>query len=303
MNNLSLAQKVLARHLNRTANPLEGLDVTVDNAETVLQTLIQGAGDLDQINAELGVDLSNMTKLMAELTHSENIHHNGETILEHTKWVLEDLGKLTEGKDAATKQMLALVALLHDVGKAYTREVQPTGKVTFYSHAEKSVEIAQVLLAKYRAQLGETYQRILDLVRLHDMFHAIANDRKNQAPGATKYLRRLLQEAIYLDKHLDELSIFAKADSARSKAAEKYLKNIDDVLADVALAEQQKAEIEATKARQQANLQRRLPEIRNLLENNCPEAANALPNMHEVNELLGRAKRFDLIKQINLMTQ
>ena len=189
------------------------------------------------------------------------------------------------------------------VGKAYTHEIQPTGKVTFYSHAEKSVKIAQVLLAKYRVQLGETYQRILDLVRLHDMFHAIANDRKNQAPGATKYLRRLLQEAIYLDKHLEDLVVFAKADSARSKEAEKYLKNIDDALADVALAEQQKAEIEATKARQQANLQRRLPEIQGLLEKACPEAATALPNMHEVNVLLGRAKRFDLIKQINLMIQ
>ena len=275
--------------------------MTVDNAETVLQTLLENAGNLDQLNSKLGIDLRNMTKLMAELKHNDNIHHTGETIIEHTKWVLADLEKLTEGKDATTKQMLSLVALLHDVGKAYTREIQPNGKITFYKHAEKSVAIAQVLLAKYKDQLGQTYQRILDLIRLHDMFHAIANDRKNQVPGATKYLRRLLQESIYLDKHLDELVIFAKADSARSKAAEEYLKHIDDALADIALAEKLKAEQEVARARQQANIQRKLPEIRKLLEVEAPGAAQALPNVSKANAILGQAKQYDLIKQIRAM--
>ena len=238
---------------------------------------------------------------MAELKHNDNIHHTGETIIEHTKWVLADLEKLTEGKDATTKQMLSLVALLHDVGKAYTREIQPNGKITFYKHAEKSVAIAQVLLAQYKDQLGQTYQRILDLIRLHDMFHAIAHDRKNQVPGATKYLRRLLQESIYLDKHLDELVIFAKADSARSKAAEEYLKHIDDALADIALAEKLKAEQEVARARQQANIQRKLPEIRKLLEVEAPGAAQALPNVSKANAILGQAKQYDLIKQIRAM--
>ena len=302
MTNLHIAQRVLDRHLNRTSCIKTGsLDVTVDNAETVLQTLLENAGNLDQLNSKLGIDLRNMTKLMAELKHNDNIHHTGETIIEHTKWVLADLEKLTEGKDATTKQMLSLVALLHDVGKAYTREIQPNGKITFYKHAEKSVAIAQVLLAKYKDQLGQTYQRILDLIRLHDMFHAIANDRKNQVPGATKYLRRLLQESIYLDKHLDELVIFAKADSARSKAAEEYLKHIDDALADIALAEKLKAEQEVARARQQANIQRKLPEIRKLLEVEAPGAAQALPNVSKANAILGQAKQYDLIKQIRAM--
>ena len=298
---MTIAKRVLARYLGHTSNIDVGsaaLNVTVDNAEVVLQSLLDSVEDLDAASKQIGMDLRAMTKLLAEHKHNDNLHHNGESILEHTKWVLEDLGKLSADKAAATKQMLSLVALLHDLGKSYTHAVQPEGKITYYGHAEKSVAIAQVLLAASKERLGQMYQRILDLIRLHDSFLALGNDRKNQAPGATKYLNKLLREALYMDQHLDDLVTFAKADSARSKAGAGALQRIEDVLGDIALVEKQKVEQEAAKARQQAILQDKMPELRKLLETEYSEAAQALPDLSKVNAILGSAKRYDLIKQI-----
>lgn len=274
------------------------IKITADNVDKVLQSLIDDVDNIEAAEATLGLDIRGMVKLLSELPHNDDLYHNGETVLQHMRWVLADLDGLSTGKDEATKQLLALAAMMHDLGKAYTHGVLPEGKHTFYLHAEKSVQIAEVLLAKHRDQLGDMHGHLLDLVRLHDMFLHLANDRKQQAPGATAYLKRFLQEALYTDGRIETLVALAKADSARSKAEAGVLGRIQGVLEDIAQVESARAKVNDVKEQRKANWYARQDEIRALLEREFPAAVAALPDQSKVYAMLDKAKRIELIQTL-----
>lgn len=287
---------------------LRTIEITAGSAEQVLQSLIDDVEGIEAAEARLKLDIRGMVKLLGQFQHNDDLYHNGEVVLEHMRWVLEDLDKLSDGKDAATRQLLSIAALLHDVGKAYSYEFKSTkpgepAKHTFHGHALKSVAVAEVLLAKHRAALGDAYQQILDLVRLHDSFLSLAATRSTQG-GGVKYLDNFLREAIYTGKRLDLLITLAKADSNRSKAEAGSLQRIEDVLADIAKAEQIRAEAEAKKAREHESWMEKQPEIRAFLEaEGAAEAVKALPDLPKTMQALGRIKRQDLMPRLRAMFQ
>jgi putative nucleotidyltransferase with HDIG domain len=321
---VSLAARVAARHLNpgchnsgraivlrvaarwqRKAGivDIRNIEITADNVEEVIGSLLAGVDDIDGAEKTTGLDLRSMITLLKKLPHNDDLFHNGETILQHMQWVLADLDEVSKTKDAATRQLLKVVALLHDLGKAYTHEfhVVKEGdppKNTFYEHATKSVAVAEALLAKQREQLGDLYQRILDLVRLHDVFLSLAHARKQHGGGSVGYLKDFLREAVVIDGHLDTLLTFAKADSARAKAESGSLASLQDVMADIEKAEAKKLEAIRAKERQRANWVTKQPEIRALLEAEAPEAVADLPDYAAMRETLGRGLKYKLIKQI-----
>jgi putative nucleotidyltransferase with HDIG domain len=59
----------------------------------------------------------------------------------------------TEGRTRWS--LLKLAALLHDVAKPQTREVQPGGRVRFFGHADLGAKVAQRLLRRYRFSAKE----------------------------------------------------------------------------------------------------------------------------------------------------
>jgi putative nucleotidyltransferase with HDIG domain len=297
---MARAQRVAARFMARRAS-LPPVDLQVDDVEAYLGGLVDGIEDLDSVEAELGFDLRNLTKLMAKYPHNDDIHHNGEDVLTHTKWVLEDLHKLVDVKEKQKRQLLTLVALLHDVGKAYTYEVIE-GKHTFRQHAKASVLIAEKMLAKLREENADLYQRVIDLIRLHNMFMQLINGRA-QAGGGFKYLNKLMREAIYLNGHLDDLVTFSKADGARARRMDDTLEQIEEVLADLKRAEQQKCEEAEARERRQNLSPAVEAELRALFEVEAPDAVALLPNLKAVNRTLGQAKRYDLLKKIREIVQ
>lgn len=277
---------------------LRTLKITSENLEEVLNGLIAGVSDLDAAEKGLGVDLRNMTQLMKTLPHNDDLYHNGEDVLTHIGWVMDDVAKLSAGMDAEKQVLLRLTGLFHDLGKTYTYAWSPEKKKhTFYDHAAKSVQIAEVLLARHREALGDLYQRVLDFTRLHDVFLALAHERGTG--GGLAYTRPLLKEAIYRDGLLADLLTFAKADSFRARSHQDKLHEIEGVLEDVRKYEKVQAEAEAEKARQRQNAIDRVVEIRQYLEGaGAPEAASALPDLQAAKRLLGIAKRYDLLKGI-----
>lgn len=296
---------------------LQTVQITADNAEDVLKALIDDVDNIEEAESRLKLDIRGMLKLLGSLSHNDDLYHNGETVLEHMKWVLEDLDKLSDGKDAATKQVITIAALMHDLGKAYTYEFKgdpgdPKAKPpkpatppkhTFYQHAVKSVEVAEVLLAKHRERLGDAYSQILDLVRLHDTFLNLAATRLTMG-GNVKYLDNFMRESIYTQKRLDHLVTLAKADSNRSKAEAGTLQRIEDVLSDLEKNEALRAEAVARKAREQQNWLDKQPEIRAMLEaGGAAEAAAELPDLAKTMEALGRIKKQNLIPKLRALFQ
>jgi putative nucleotidyltransferase with HDIG domain len=308
-----LARRVLRRYLTSTQVPrqatapvdLRELEITKDNAEEVLQGLVSDVDDLEGAEKRLGVNLRNISQLMRQFQHNDDLHHNGETVMQHTLEVIDAVRELTQDKDKLQKQLLGLVALLHDLGKAYTYEWQPDKqKHTFYKHMERSTEIAEVLLAKHRESLGDLYKRIIDLVRIHDMFLVLVNSRAERGENL-RYLKPLLKETVYAEGHIDDLLTLSKADSYRAKSYAEKLHDVEGVIQDLAAYEKKKVEDAAREVveqkRMESALRHKLPEIQALLESEAPYAVEALPDLSKVNGLLGAQKRYDLIKRIKSM--
>lgn len=308
--NRCIVLRVAARWQRKAVEmDIRNIEITADNVEQVLETLLGSIDDIEGVEKATGLDLRNLVKLLREYPHNDDLFHNGESVLQHMRWVLEDLDEISKTKDAATRQLLRIVALFHDLGKAYTHslkedvsgELPGTGtKHTFYEHAAKSVAVAEALLAKQREQLGDLYQRILDLVRLHDAFLNLAHERKLQG-GNLRYLRNFLQEAVVVDGHLDTLLTFAQADSARAKEESGSLASLRDVMEDLKRAEAKRREEAQAEERKRANWLAKQPEIRALLEAEAPEAVSALPDYSAVRRALGESKKYPLIKQIERM--
>ena len=292
--------RVAARyHKAKTPVDIRTLEITADNVEQVLTDLTNDLDSVDEIEKSLGLDLQSLTHLMRQYPHNDDIHHNGEDVLQHTKWVLQDLAELTQGMDSERKTILTLSALLHDLGKAYTYAFID-GQHTFRKHALKSVQIAEALLAKHRESLGSLYPRILDLIRLHDTFMVLIN-AKAKASGF-HYLNKIMRESIYLDGHLDDLLTLSKADSRRAKRYESSLADAELVLQDIAEVERKRQEESQAKERRQQAVLDHLPEIQMILTE-VPEAVAALPNLSDVNAALGAAKRYDLLKKLKEITK
>jgi len=279
---------------------LRDIEITADRAEDVLQDLIDGIDDLEGVEGKLGLDIRNMRTLMRSFKHDADEYHNGEDVLEHTKWVLQDVEKLTKDMDAERKLVIRLAALLHDMGKAYTFEVID-GKHTFRKHAEKSVELAEAMLARHRKDLGSLYDRVIALVAKHDALMVLLGARAGAKN--TKYLNKFMRESIYMGGHLDDLMTLAKADGNRAKVREKTLADIEGVLEDIAQVERDQVEAVKAKERLDREFVRRLPEIHEIMvQEGFPDAAKA-KTLPEVQAMLGQAKQYDLIKRIRSMLE
>jgi hypothetical protein len=267
------------------------LPTTFDPERTadLIQSLVDGIPDLDQAEKDLGLDLRGLVKLLDAHPHNDDIHHSGETPLEHIRWVLEDVPKVASGPEQ--QRLLGLVALLHDLGKAYTYELIE-GKHTFRKHGKVSLKLTEVMLHELRDSDPQLYQRVCDLVRLHDIFMVLIEARKGAKD--LKYLNKLLREPVYTEGHLDDLVAFSRADGFRAKRYQDTARGMDEILATI---EGQKRAAEEAKAQKEQALRDHMEEIRQLLVE-APEALAALPNLREVNKALGQRNRLDLIQRL-----
>lgn len=263
-----------------------------EQTASLIQSLVDGIQDLDQAERDLGLDLRGLVRLLGVHLHNDDAHHNGETPLEHIRWVLEDVPKVAENPEQ--ERLLGVVALLHDLGKAYTYKLIE-GMHTFHKHAKVSLSLTEVMLADLRASDPQLYQRVHDLVRLHDLFMVLAEARKGAKD--LKYLNKLLREPLYTEGHLNDLVAFSRADSFRAKSYQEVSHDRDMILADLEKVEGQRRASEEAQARKEQILRDRTEEVRLLLEG-VPEAQAALPSLRAVNKALGKQNRLDLIKKL-----
>jgi putative nucleotidyltransferase with HDIG domain len=302
---MNLVERVAARFLLSKAElDLRKLEITSANLEEVLKSLVASVEDLDAVEAKLGISLRNMTELMKQGIHNDDLYHNGETVLTHIGWVVDDAAKLSANMDEEKRTLMKLTAIFHDMGKAYTYKFDPERqKHTFHGHPELSVEIAKALLAKHKESLGKLYQHVLDFTRLHDVFYGLVHDRSQVPAGDTKYVRRFMQEAIVQEGLAKDLLEFARADSFRAKAHADKIKEAESVIEDLEKEKAKAAEAEALKARIKQREQEALPQIQERLQAEAPEAAAKLPDLKAAMEVLNKLKRYDILQWIMKLTR
>lgn len=285
------------------AKQLHDYEIKVDSFEEQLRELVEGIDDLEATGKALGVDLKSLVRDLDAAVHTDDDHHNGETVLQHIRWVLEDVERLTDGWDRRERNLLRLVALFHDLGKAYTHEYDPERKKhTFYGHAEKSVELTQAILKRFEKDSKEFLQDLLDLVRLHDAFFMLLNNRATQSRGSLKYLKKFMRENVAAREKIQRLVTFAKADSARARTIQHTLEGIETVLGEMEEWREEQARIEKERVeaekRKLKNLTKNRGKIDKIIEDAVPGASKLMPDLSAVNRELGKAKRYDALKAI-----
>lgn len=96
-----------------------------------------------------------------ELTYdmTQNTYHFG-TVWEHTMKVLENISAATERTD------LRLAALLHDIGKTNTREVDDEGNIHFIDHEIEGAKIVKSIMTRLKFP-NRTIDDVVFLTRYH----------------------------------------------------------------------------------------------------------------------------------------
>jgi putative nucleotidyltransferase with HDIG domain len=124
-------------------------------------------------------------KSMKSINHNESDmlsdwHLEGD-IWTHTMLVVAAMRQLARG--CSNYRELLLAALLHDVGKVYTREInEEKQKVTFYGHPGMSTLLAKDMLDKIDPLLSVKQKvEILYLINYHHVLFNVSNNMSEKA--------------------------------------------------------------------------------------------------------------------------
>jgi poly(A) polymerase len=152
---------------------------------------------LTQGGARYGMELLSETGLLHELLAEVDVLHGVEQppqfhpegdVWEHT---LRMLGLIPSGAD----ERLAWAALMHDLGKAFTRSEDDSG-IHFYGHVRKSEEIADAVMRRLKFSRAST-DAILELIRYHMVFMNVQKMR----PSRLKRFLRMANFDLHLGLH------------------------------------------------------------------------------------------------------
>ncbi|MEY4997933.1 MAG: CCA-adding enzyme [Actinomycetota bacterium] len=132
-------------------------------------------------------------------------HHHHKDVYEHSLTVLEQAIDLEKERNPGEPAdvTLRLAALLHDIGKPATRQLEPGGAVSFHHHDLVGAKLATKRMKALRFD-KETTQNVARLIELHLRFFGYSD-----AAWSDSAVRRYARDAGEL---LDRLHILTRAD-------------------------------------------------------------------------------------------
>ncbi|MFZ4795940.1 MAG: HD domain-containing protein [Bacteroidia bacterium] len=280
---------------------LLSMDINPDNIDEVLKQI---DSEIETITGKK----EDLLQKMNDIIHSADDYHKGESILEHTKEVLQNIENMADeitGINDNALKLLRLVALFHDIGKVYTFAITKKNdktKHTFYSHAAKSVEVLKLLISKDLAEDSNFHHDLTELVKAHNSMMDLLASKKGDDPA---YVKRLVESTIGKRDLIKQLNIFMKADSMTEHAMKETLKTINSITEDVPRYHTQLKEKENRAAAIDQMIVDKKDEVEELLNIELPNDTNRLmalyPNIGQIRGEIMKAKRKDILGKLNII--
>ena len=107
---------------------------------------------------------------LRQVTQPPEFHPEGD-VLEHTFLMLDHM--------VFPDELLGWSVLLHDVGKAPARSVEPSGRIRFFGHEEIGAEMAENILGRFGFS-PEEREKIVHAVRNHMRFASVREMRRSK---------------------------------------------------------------------------------------------------------------------------
>lgn len=295
--------------IHKVAKSLYDLEITLDRFEEQIESLMDGVDATSTLVQQLNFDFKNVLKALRETTHSSDDYHIGESILDHMKDVLRNVNVLTTGWDEKRRNILRVVAFLHDISKPETFAVNKN-KHTFYGHAQRGADVAKAVLEQFIDDSEEIKEYVEKLVKYHDTLFMLFDSKKRiNDPNNVQYLKKFIQSGLALGEGFEDLKTFALADSITAHSAQSTLEAIEIISKDIDLyfkqqeEEQRQQALKAEKTKQA--LQQNRSTILSILSKYVDEAD--IPtfdailrdgDMSSLNRELGMMKLYQAIKEI-----
>ena len=145
--------------------------------------------DLDRLKG----CLQNSHHLYDVFEHTLKAYHHLETILNHPDKILPDTCiRIRQYLDEEKTVLLKYTILLHDMGKPRAKTIDTRGKIHFYGHSRKSVDLAQKVNQKLR--LSNREKRFVDFIirnHLNPLFLFTAMQKKTLThKGITRFFKK-----------------------------------------------------------------------------------------------------------------
>jgi poly(A) polymerase len=145
--------------------------------------------DLDRLKG----CLQNSHHLYDVFEHTLKAYHHLESILNHPDKILPDTCiQIRQYLDEEKTVLLKYAILLHDMGKPWAKTIDPRGKIHFYGHSRKSVDLAQKVNQKLR--LSNREKRFVDFIirnHLNPLFLFTAMQKKTLThKGITRFFKK-----------------------------------------------------------------------------------------------------------------
>ena len=160
-------------------------------------------------------------------------HARHKDVYEHSLTALDRAIGLEKERGLEPDLILRLAVLLHDIGKPATREIEPSGTVTFHHHDVLGARLATKRLKALRFDKSTT-EAVADLIRLHLRFFGYA-----EGTWTDSAVRRYVRDA---GEQLERLHILSRADvtTRNKRKADRLAHAYDDLEARIAaLAEEE----------------------------------------------------------------
>lgn len=283
-------------------------ELKVDTFEEQIQDLLDAVDLTSDKVKELNFDFSNLVRDLQKVEHSDDDFHIGEPVLEHMKMVLQNINRLTQGMDKKKRNMFRLLAFLHDVAKPDTFEMRDD-KATFYGHPDRGFEVTKVLLEQFEEESSELREYVAKMVKYHHRLYELAHARKNLGNSKQlSYLKKFYDSGMATKETLEDLALFAQADSMTSTALEEAKKSAEAVMSDVQRYREQKLEEERRRKELERQIEQRaqntgivrqiLTERSDLGSGAVEDALSLLPSTSEFNRFLGKREQYEAIKAV-----
>jgi poly(A) polymerase len=145
--------------------------------------------DLDRLKG----CLQNSHHLYDVFEHTLKAYHHLETILNHPDKILPDTCiQIRQYLDEEKTVLLKYAILLHDMGKPWAKTTDTRGKIHFYGHSRKSVDLAQKVNQKLRLSNREK-RFVVFIIRNHlnPLFLFTAMQKKTLThKGITRFFKK-----------------------------------------------------------------------------------------------------------------